>query len=193
MQKRAVLIILVLCFTLSLAADQSAVFYFSGKRLFVGMSKSDAVSALSACCELNPPAGTENAALSRDSGRLIGHFIVSRDNTSPRILGSVYFSGGKVVRVTRPLDGDFDPESDDVVAFARAINRGLSSGNDNTEAVVHVSTRHSRATNGGSEIISLSFPNGRGVELQIVTLDSPSKTGKRDSVGLDEILELPKP
>jgi hypothetical protein len=35
--------------------------------------------------------------------------------------------------------------------------------------------------------------NGRGVELQIVTLDTPSKlTGKRDSISLDEVLEPPR-
>jgi hypothetical protein len=47
--------------------------------------------------------------------------------------------------------------------------------------------------NGEGEWLSLSFPNGRGVRLQIVTLDSPAKfNDKRNSANLEEFLEEAK-
>jgi hypothetical protein len=196
MQKRIVIGLLGLCATLSLAADQKPpVFYFGGKRLFVGMSKSEAVASLSACCNLSPPADFENDKSVADTGRMIGHFISTKDESPQRILGSIFFGGGKIVRITRPVaENKFDPAGDDVVAFARALNRVLlSSEGKDLDTTVNVSVRHDRATNADTEILSFSFSNGRGVELQIVTLDTPLKeTGKRDSIGLDEILETPR-
>lgn len=199
MQKQMVVALLVLCATFSLAADQKPpVFYFDGKRLFVGMPKSEAVALLSACCKLSPPAPStdfENDKVTADTGHMIGHYISSKEESPQRVLRSIFFAGGKVVRVSRPVDEEkFDPESDDVVAFARALNRvlSLSEGKD-SDTSVNFSVRHNRATNADAEILSFSFSNGRGVELQIVTLDTPSQfTGKRDSISLDEILEPPK-
>jgi hypothetical protein len=195
MQKRVVAALLGLCATLSLAADQNQpVFYFGGKRLFVGMAKTEAVASLSACCKLSPSADSEADKLSADTGQMIGHFILTKEESSQRILGNIFFAGGKVVRITRPLDGEkFDPESGDVVAFARALNRAFSfTESKNSNTTIIVSVRHSRVMNAISEILTLSLSNGRSVELQIVTLDIPSKfSGKRDSISLDEVLEPP--
>ena len=186
---------LLLLLPMSLAADQKTpVFYFGGNRLFVGMPKSEAVALLLACCKLSPPADSENKKLSADTNRMIGHFIFPKEESPQRILGTIYFADGKVSRITRPLDAEkFDPESDDIVAFTRALDRNLAPETGDSRSVVFVSSRHERLTNGEGEILSFSFPNGRAIELQIVTLDTPSKiTGRRDSVGLDEILEPPR-
>jgi hypothetical protein len=191
MYKRTVLALLGIFVTLSLSADQTPAFYFGGKRLFVGMAKAEAVAALSACCKLSPPADSEIAKLSADTNKMPGHFILSKDDT-PRLLGSIFFASGKVARITRPLDADLNPLSDDVVAFARTLDRSLASETTDSQPVF-ISARHERLSNGEEEVLTFSFPNGRAVELQISTLDTPSKeTGKRDAVGLDEVLESPR-
>ncbi len=203
MQERTIglraIALLAFCVTLSLAADQKPpVFYFGGKRLFVGMPKSEAVASLSACCKLSPPADSENEKLSADTGQMVGHFILSRGEAPQRILGGIFFAGGKVARINRPLaEEDFNPQSDDVVAFARALDRALSPTTGDSHAIVFVSVRHERVSNAESEVLSLSFPNGRGVELQIATLDrppsnAPPEFSKRDGVSLNEILEPPR-
>jgi len=192
MYKRTVLALLGIFVTLSLSADQTPAFYFGGKRLFVGMAKAEAVATLSTCCKLSPPADSDNAKLSADTNKMLGHFILSKDDSPQRILGSVFFADGKVTRITRPLDADLDPLSDDVVAFARTLDRSLAGDTTNSQAVF-ITARHERLSNGEGEVLTFSFPNGRAVELQISTLDTPSKeTGKRDAVGLNEILESPR-
>jgi hypothetical protein len=191
MSKRTVLALLVIFVTLSLSADQTPAFYFGGKRLFVGMAKAEAVATLSACCKLSPPADSDNAKLSADTNKMLGHLILSKDDT-PRLFGSNFFAGGKVARITRPLDADLDPLSHDVVAFARTLDRSLAGGSSGSQAVL-VSARHERLSNEEGEVLTFSFPNGRAVELQISTLDTAStETGRRDAVGLDEILESPR-
>jgi hypothetical protein len=183
---RAALLFLGVCFALSLAADTNPpVCYIGGQRLFVGMSKSEAVVALSVCCTLSPPAGSENAKLSADMGVMAGHFIISKEKA---ILGTIFFVGGKVSRITRPLDEHIDPQSEDVVAFARALDRTLSLDTGGLPASAVISVRHQRMSNGEGEFVFLSFPNGRGIEIQIATLDNPL-AGKRDSVSLDEVLQ----
>lgn len=193
MRKRMVLLLLGICMALPLAADQKPpVIYFGGQPLFAGMSRSAAIAALSMCCELSPPADAEDEKLSAETGRMTGHFILSREAAQHRMLGSIFFVDGKVARITRPLDEDkFDAGSDDAVMLARALDRNLASeAADGSDAVVFVSTRHERLSNGESEVVSFRFPNGRSLQLEIVTLDTPSMlTGKRDSVGLDEVLE----
>jgi hypothetical protein len=193
MRKRMIPMLLGLCIALSVTADQAPVFYFAGQRLFLGMSKTEAATALSECCRLSPPADSQDKQLATDSGRMVGHFILSKQ--SGEIIGSVFFVAGKVARLTRPLDMEFNTGNDDVVAFARALDRSLISLNsDAPNAVVMISTQHERASNAESETLSFRFLNGsRSVELQIVTLDTPDKeTGKRDSISLDEVLEAPR-
>jgi hypothetical protein len=93
-------------------------------------------------------------------------------------------------------DEDYAAWSDDAVGFARALYRGLSPTSGISEdQVVHISIQHERATNGETEVVSLSFPNGRGVRFNLIKLDKPSDAppefggGKTDQVTLEEFLE----
>lgn len=66
----------------------------------------------------------------------------------------------------------------------------LSSTMGDSESTVRVSVRHERMSNAESDVLSLSFPNGRGIKIQIGTLDKPNPhTNKRDFATLDETLE----
>src|SRR5438552_3523709 len=119
--------LLVLCAAFCLAADQKPpVFYFGGKRLYVGMPKSEAVASLSACCQFSPPANEENEKLSIDTGRMLGHLILAKGELPQPILGTIFFAGEKVLSISRPLADDVDPWNDDVVGFARALYRAMS-------------------------------------------------------------------
>jgi hypothetical protein len=179
---------IALCFTVSLAADQNLpAFYFGGHRLFVGMPKTEAVAALSDCCKLSPPADSEN---DKADAHTDSHFIVSKQESSQGMFGTILFVDGKVARITRALDDKLDNYSDDAVALARALDRSLLRDTNGSSVTVVVSEEHERASNADAEILSLTFPNGRSIEMQIVTLDTPDKaTGKRDSVTLDEVLQ----
>jgi hypothetical protein len=192
MCKQFLLACLVVSFALSLSADQTPAFYFGGKRLFVGMPKADALVELSDCCRLSPPPDSNERQTAPYKDKMLGHFIFSKDGSPSRMLGTIFFADGKVVRITRPLDADkFDPQSDDVVALARSLDRSLESATGDSQTVT-VTVRHDRASNGAADILTFAFPNGRAVVLQTMTLDTPSTdTGKRDSVSLDESLESP--
>lgn len=173
------------------AQDKQSVFYFGSKRVLVGMPKAEAVAALSACCKLSPPAEEENRQVFADIGRLPAHFILSKDEQ--RILGSISFLGGKVVSVSRPLgEEEYAPWNEDVVGFARALYRAMSPTTGESDATVYLSVRHERASNAETEVLSLSFPNGRGIRLNIIRLDKPlpgQPTESRDQVTMDEFLE----
>lgn len=176
MQKRKVsvlgLVLLGSCLLFSQTADQtSPVFYFGGKQFYVGMSKREAIAALSACCELSPPAESEVEKRPSPAGEIQSHYIISKGKSSPRVLGSVFFSEGKVASMSRDLADDVDTFNEDLVAFMRAFKRSLPEGN--TSALV--SLRHERAGNAESDVVTLVFPNGRGLELHFATLDAPSK------------------
>jgi len=120
---------------------------------------------------------------------MLGHFILSKEESSQRILGYILFSGGKVQRVTRPLAEEVDGYSDDVVGFARAIKRWLAA-EGHTETTAIVTIRHERISNAESDVVLLTLRDGRGIEMHIGTLDKPNTyTEKRDFVTLDETLE----
>lgn len=194
MDKR-ITVALLFCATFSLAADQKQpMFYFGGKGLFVGMPQSEALAVISACCKLSPPPTPEMERAAASKNVALSRFIFSNDESPRRMLGTIRFNDGKVARITRPLDADkFNPVSEDVVAFARVLDRSLSPEGADANAVVFISRRHDRVSNGEGEFLTFSFPNGRSIELQISTLDTPStEIGGRDAVGLDEILESPK-
>lgn len=180
------------CLVLPQTGDRrQPVFVFGGKQLYVGMSKQEAAASLSACCKLSPSAESEvEKKQPAPEGVMVGHFILPKEGSPPLVFGAVYFSGGKVVRLTRPLAEEVDTSNDDVVGFARTIKRSLSTGANDSEASVCVSVRHERMSNAESDVVSLSFPDGRGIELHIGTLDKPdAQTGKRDFASLDETLE----
>ena len=194
MQKRIMgvlrLVLLGTCVVLPLAAEQKPpVFVFGGKQLYIGMSQHEAAAILSACCKLSPPVESQVEELAAPEGGVFGHFILPKEESPQGFLGAVYFSGGKMVRITRPLAEEVDTWDDDVVEFARAIKRFLAAEASVHERTVLVSVRQERVSNAESDVVSLSFPNGRGIELRIATLDKPdTHTNKRDSVTLDEML-----
>src|SRR5208337_1513509 len=135
MQKRTAIllrfILLGSCLVLSAAADDKPpTFFFGGQQVRVGMSQQEAVAALSHCCKLSPPVESGVEKRPAAEGAMLGHFILSTEESPQRILGAIYFSGGKVVRVTRPLAEEVDTSSDDVVGFARAIKRSLAAEGD---------------------------------------------------------------
>lgn len=175
---------------LPITADQEPpVFVFGGHRLYVGMSKHDALAALSNCCKLSPPAESDIEKEPVPEGVVLGHFIQTKSGPPYRMLGSISFFNGKVLRVTRPLADEVDTSNDDLVAFVRALKRSLPSEATDSEIVVHVSVRHERVANAESDAVFLSFSNGRGIELHIGTLDQPERgTNKRDFVTMDETL-----
>jgi len=169
------------------------VFVFGGRPLHAGMSQREAVASLSACCKLSPPAESEVEGQPAPAGTAVGHFILPKEELPRRILGTVYFSGGKVARVTRPLDDEVDSYSDDVVAFARALKRSISAETGDSDTTVLISLRHERVSNGESDVVSFVFLDGRGIELHVGTLDKPEElTNKRDFATLDEDLEPPR-
>ena len=62
------------------------------------------------------------------------------------------------------------------------------------ETTVRVSVLHERMSNGQSDALSLTFPNGRGIRIRIGTLDKAlDASTKRDFATLEETLEPPKP
>jgi hypothetical protein len=194
MQKRTMIfsgfILLGCCLALSGASDEKRpTFLFGGQRVYVGMSKQDAVAALSQCCKLSPPVESEVEKRPAPEGVMAGHFILPKEESPQRILGAIYFSAGKVRRVTRPLAEEVDTSNDDVVGFARAIKRSLAAEGD-TETTAIVAVRHERMSNAESDVVLLTLRDGRGIEIHIATLDKPNAlTNKRDFVTLDETLE----
>jgi len=183
--------ILLGCLMLSVAADEKRpTLFFGGQQVRVGMSQQEAVVSLSHCCKLSPPAEPVEKRPA-PGGVLAGHFILPKEESPQRILGTVYFSGGKVLRVTRPLAEEVDGYNDDVVGFARAIKRCLVAEGDN-ETTALVAIRHERISNAESDVVLLTLRDGRGIEMHIGTLDKPNAlTDKRDFVTLDETLEPP--
>lgn len=193
MQKRTMILAGLIfgnCLALSVAADEKPPkFFFGGQQVYVGMSVQEAVAAISHCCKLSPPAESEVEKWPVPKGTMPGHMILSKDESQIPILGAIYFSGGKVVRVTRPLDQEIDTANDDVVGFARAIKRFLASEGD-SEMTAIVSIRHERIVNAESDVVLLTLRGGRGIEIHIGTLDRPNAlTEKRDFVTIDKILE----
>jgi hypothetical protein len=179
------------CFlAMSWASDhKQPSFTFGGKQLHIGMPKREALALLSECCKLSPPGESEVEKQPAPEGMLLGHFILSKQDSVQGILGTISFYGGSVLRITRPLDVEVDSSNDDVVGFARAIKRSLLAETD-TETGVIVSIRHERMSNAESDVVLFSLPNGRGIEMHIGTLDKPNVlTNRRDFVTLDEILE----
>jgi hypothetical protein len=177
------------CLLLSGAVDEKPpAFFFGGQPVHVGMSQQEAVVSISHCCKLSPPVEPVEKRPA-PGGVLAGHFILAKEESPQRILGTIYFSGGKVLRVTRPLAEEVDGYNDDVVGFARAIKRCLAAEGD-SETTALVAIRHERISNAESDVVLLTLMDSRGIEIHIGTLDKPNEfTAKRDFVTLDETLE----
>jgi len=189
----AAFVALAFCIAFPSAAEESPpAFYFGGKPIFVGMSKAEALTALVSCCRVSPPPESGKEKQSSVAGQRAGHFIFSTETQPQRLLGTIFFADGKVIRISRPLAENVDAEDPSVVGFARALDRALSPTSGDADTFVRISVQHLRMSNAEEETLLLSFPNGKGVEIQVFTLDAPSKiTGKRDSVSMDETLAAP--
>ena len=62
--------------------------------------------------------GEESAAEIAKTGRVPGQIIFSKERKPQRILGSIYFAGGKISSITRSVgDEDFAPWSQDAVGW----------------------------------------------------------------------------
>lgn len=185
--------IFVACAGLLFAQEQrGAVFYFGGERFFIGMPQADAEAALSQCCKLSQrPRNAKQIAA--DTGRLPGQFILSKDESSPQIIGSIFFEDGRVSGLSRPLgEQEYTPWSADSVGLARTLYRALAPPSGDTDTRAVVSVRHERATNGETEVLSFTFSNGRGVRVNMIKLDRPlpgSPSDSKDQVTVEEFLE----
>src|ERR1700722_10773763 len=172
---------------LPLVADQRPSFVFGGKQFYVGMSMSEAVRLLSSCCQLSPPidASTEKHPLTASGG----HFILKEDGTETSILGGIFFADQKVTRLTKPISDDVDFSNEDLVAFTRSLKRVLHNDAGDFERTAKISVQHEKANNAEADLITITFPDGRGIELHVGTLDKPNAlTGKREFVTADETL-----
>jgi hypothetical protein len=169
-----------------LAADQRPSFVFGGKQFYIGMSMSEAVRLLNDCCRLLPPieANIEKNPLTATQG----HFILKK-GTEAAMLGGVFFADQKVTRLTKPMADDVDSYNEDLVAFARALKRVLHNDAGDVERTAKISVQHEKVSNAESDIISITFSDGRGIELHIGTLDKPFQSmNRRDFVTADETL-----
>jgi hypothetical protein len=155
------------------AGQDSPTIYFGSHRLFIGMAQTDAMAQLSTCCKVSSPASADMERSAAEKGEVLSRFILSNDGPEKHIIGTISFSDGKVSRVSRGLDEQLNPVSADAIALGRALDRNLIQNPNGGPAIVFVSTRHERAMNGESEFLTFAFPNGRIVELRIITLDTP--------------------
>jgi hypothetical protein len=148
---------------------------------------SEAVQLLSACCKLSPPieANIEKNPLTATGG----HFISKEVGTETSMLGGIFFANQKVTRLTKPMADDVDFSNEDLVAFTRALKRVLQNDAADFERTAKISVQHEKVSNAESDVISITFPDGRGIELHVGTLDKPNElTKKRDFVTADETL-----
>jgi hypothetical protein len=170
-KKLSILLLLLISSPLccQLAPDQfQPVFYFGGQRISIGMPEDAARAALRACCELNGSAGS--------------YFIVSKDTLAKGIVGSIFFAQGRVAFVSQDLATDVDSSDDDLVGFIRDVRHNLPEGSH----LATVTLKHQDMSNAQSDVLTIVFENGRGIELRLATLDKPdATTHKRDYVTVE--------
>ena len=156
------------CTVLPLTAGQKPPeLYFGGQSLTLGMRVSDVMAVTSECCVVTPP-------LSVDTGDG-GHFIRIKSGQTYQ-LGSIFFKGGRVSRISRPIDSDFDGYNDDVVRLARALQRALAPTTGDSTTTVLLSVQHTRLSNGNGEIRSpCHFPMGGELNCRYSRLILPRK------------------
>jgi hypothetical protein len=160
---------------------------FGGKQFYIGMSMSEAVRLLSICCELSPPieANVEKNPLTAGGG----HFILKKGSTESSMIGGIFFADQKVTRLTKPMADNVDFWNENLAAFTRALKRVLQNDAGGVERTARISVQHEKISNAESDVISITFPDGRGIELHVGTLDKPNElTNKRDFVTADETL-----
>jgi hypothetical protein len=180
-------LVLFVLLVLPLVADQKPpAFFFGGGALYVGMSKAEAAKVLLACCKISPPLNEESDKTPMPPGMMPGYMISPKEGPQYEVLGIVYFLGGRIVRITRPLASGVD----DLVTFVRAMQSVLGTGENTYGRTAVVSVRHDRRSNGSSEVVQIIFQDGRGIDLTLTTLDKPDPdTNARDFPMLDATLD----
>jgi hypothetical protein len=156
-------------------------FYFGGKLFYLGMSEDEAMSGLSACCELSPPAGSIVSAGASDQMR--GHYVFGKGALNQKSLGAIWFKGHKVARLSREIADSQNPSDDDVFTFMRSFQRSLPES-----ATALITSGHEQLENGDDYVVTLHFSGGRSLIITVTTLD-PGASGKRDFVSFEEVLE----
>jgi len=141
------------------------------------------MAELSDCCKLSPPPKPTVDGDASPPGQLKGYYILAKGEPPQSVLGGIWFKGQKVVSLSRELANNVDTSDDELVAFMKAFKRSLPE--ELTTAVVGV--RHEQASNGESDLLTLEFPDGRRIEIRILTLDKAVGL-KRDFVSIDEVL-----
>src|SRR5204863_1421448 len=111
------------------------VFYFGEKQFYIGMSRQDAVVALSLCCKLSPPLDSD---IEKQPKATDSHFVLLKEGSKWTQIGAIYFSGGKVVRLSRELAPNVDQSNENLLVFTRAFKRALPEGSKSAV----VSVRH---------------------------------------------------
>jgi len=171
------------------ADHKPATIMLGGKEFYIGMSTAEAGRLLSSCCNVKPLLDEKIEATRKiEHGGYLGHMVFAKE--SPRSLGGIYFLDGRVARITRDLNDDFDEQGDDVVAFVRALKRTLASYGEDPMAALVAVQRQKDMGNAESEIIFIKLADGRGIQIELMTTDKPfAGTNKRDWVSVDETLE----
>ncbi|HTQ59673.1 MAG TPA: hypothetical protein VMI32_05595 [Candidatus Solibacter sp.] len=145
---------------------------FGAQTFQVGMSKADALSRLALCCSLT----------GRDDS-----FTVTSKGPPFEMYGGIRFADGVVVSVERDLSQFQETGS---VVLAQTIYRRLSELSNSDGHAVSVRTSQTEGTNVTMRDITLSFPNGRSLVIEINKVDADA--GKmKDWVSLEEYLRKP--
>jgi len=149
--------------------------FIGGESLSLGMAQQEATRRLEKCCSIsvvNDP---------RDPN-VKSSFISNKDRTD--ILGSIWFRDGKVKRLQREGEFSQNPES---IRLVLALYRLLSQATHSEPVTVVLHAGTQELSNGSSKTITLTFSEGRSVQIDIASPDNTSEMP--NSVGLREILE----
>jgi hypothetical protein len=98
------------------------------------------------------------------------------------MLGGIFFSNGRVVRITRGLNDDFDEHGDDVVAFVRVLKRTLASYGEHPMSAV-VAVQRQSMEDGESDVIFIKLSDGRGIQIELATTDKPAPRNEQEGLG----------
>jgi hypothetical protein len=100
------------------------------------------------------------------------------------------FDNHEVARMTKPIANDVDFSSDDLVAFTRAVKRVLQNDAGDAGRRATITVVKNKANNAEADKVLIKFDDGRGIEINVGTLDKPNQlTNRRDFVTADDTLE----
>lgn len=188
-----VLLVTFNCFNPSPASAQAndlskpETIIIGGELFSVGMTQQEAMKRLEKCCYIT--GGTD--PLHPD----VKSFIIEKKDKTD-MLGAIWFRAEVVERLVREGEFSQDPGT---INFALSLYRLLSKTADSNpptfrrdgaaSCVIVLQTENREISNASLKILTLTFRNGRGIQME---LSAPDDTRKlRNSVSLKEILEKP--